>query len=65
MQEEKLSALLTLLEAITVRVTTLGLSRTAEDLRRIAVELRRMREEVGAANAVTAAGPSEWPVPQR
>jgi hypothetical protein len=64
-QEEKLSALVTLLEAITVRVTTLGLSRTAEDLRRITTELRRMRAEVGAANAGSAAGPSEWPVPQR
>jgi hypothetical protein len=49
--QEKLSSLATLLDAITVRVKALGLSRTAEDLRTIATELRRLGYELEAARA--------------
>jgi hypothetical protein len=44
--EEKLAALVTLLEALTVRVKALGQSRTAEDLHRVTRELRGLRIEV-------------------
>jgi len=49
--QENLSSLVTLLDAITVRVKALGLSRTAEDLRRIATELRRLGNEFEGARA--------------
>jgi hypothetical protein len=54
--EEKLAALVTLLEAVTVRVKALGLSRTAEDLHRVTRELRGMGIEV--AQRATASGES-------
>ena len=57
--QEKLAALVTLLEAVTVRVKTLGLSRTAEDLHRVTLELRSMGIEV-ARNSSTD-GRADWP----
>ena len=43
-----------------VRVKTLGLSRTAEDLNKVISELRGLRGEVTGARA-GADGRSEWP----
>ena len=57
--QEKLAALVTLLEAVTVRVKTLGLSRTAEDLHRVTLELRSMGIEVARKSATD--GRADWP----
>jgi hypothetical protein len=53
--QERLAALVTLLEAVTVRVRTLGLARTAEDLAKVTSELRRLRHEV-SQNGLVATG---------
>jgi hypothetical protein len=63
---ERLAALAVQVEAITRRIRTLGLSRTAEDLHQVSSELRRlggelMRRDVPDDEATS--GPHDTPEP--
>lgn len=51
--QDSLTALAARLEAVTLRIQTLGLVRAAEDLRKVATELRRLARGL-AANGVAA-----------
>jgi hypothetical protein len=49
--QERLPALAVKVEAITRQIRTLGLSRAAEDLQKVAAELRRLAREAASRTA--------------
>ena len=59
--QEKLTALASRLEAITLRIRTLGLTRAAEDLTKLSLELRCLGDD--ASDAKEPASPRDAHLP--
>ena len=59
--QERLTALASRLEAITLRIRTLGLTRAAEDLKKLSLELRCLGDD--ASDARESASPRDAQLP--
>jgi hypothetical protein len=57
--QESLTTLAERLEAVTLRIRTLGLSRAAEDLRGVSTELRRLASTPSTTSALVSAQAEE------
>jgi hypothetical protein len=57
--QDSLTVLADRLEAVTLRIQTLGLARAAEDLRKVATELRRLARALAAPEVPGGAQPQD------